>query len=216
MWKLLLIGNRRSKDKTLDRIYPLVGFLTQLFQNNKLPLSNILALITSKDKPVNFFGRNINWMKPALISKLVKNYIQKGVFDLSLLEKRDRFYSNVNELTIKHIMINKIEFLINKIDAIDHFKNRINLLDHLFTSDQLEGYYFYVVTDLKKSLELEKDLTDRWYFIDPVFKNFKLGFIQYSPFANIFFNNKSGTYPDLRLLSQGLDIDLTFDINSKV
>jgi hypothetical protein len=60
LFKLLIIGNSRRNDKTLHRIYPLVGYLTQLFQQNKITLSQVLALITRKDKPVNFFGRNIN------------------------------------------------------------------------------------------------------------------------------------------------------------
>jgi hypothetical protein len=59
MFKLLVIGNKRSKDKTVDRIYPLVGFLTQLFQNGAIPFSSVISLITSRDKPLSFFGRDI-------------------------------------------------------------------------------------------------------------------------------------------------------------
>jgi len=60
LWKLLIIGNRRSADKTVDRIYPLVGFATQLFQNGLIKMEDVLSIITDKDKPLSFFGRNIN------------------------------------------------------------------------------------------------------------------------------------------------------------
>lgn len=60
MYKLLIIGNKRSRDKTLDRIYPLVGFSTQLFQAGIISMGDVLSLITDKSKPLSFFGRNIN------------------------------------------------------------------------------------------------------------------------------------------------------------
>jgi hypothetical protein len=58
-FKLLIIGNKLSKSDRLDRIYPMIGFLSNLFQNNIIPLSNVLSLITSRDKPLSFFGRDI-------------------------------------------------------------------------------------------------------------------------------------------------------------
>jgi len=39
-------------------------------------MDDVLALITDKEKPLSFFGRNINWMKPALISRVVRNYLK--------------------------------------------------------------------------------------------------------------------------------------------
>lgn len=215
LWKLFIIGNKRAKDKTLDRIYPLVGYLTQLFQNNKITLDQILSLITSKDHPVNFFGRNINWMKPGSITLVVKKYFKTKEIDLSVIQKRDRFEAMKNINIAKHIMINKILFIINKVESINPLINRINILDHIITSPQLEDYYAYQM-EQGKSLELEKPITERWYWMDPNFKLFKEGFIQWSSFSNIFFNTKSGSYPDLRLISQGLDIDTTFDTPSRL
>jgi hypothetical protein len=58
--KILRIGNSVSSKKRVDLIYPLVGFLTQLFQRGQIPLSSILSLIHNRDKPLSFFGRNIN------------------------------------------------------------------------------------------------------------------------------------------------------------
>jgi hypothetical protein len=124
-----------------------------------------LGLLTSKDKPVNFFGRNINWMTPKVISKIVFKYLKTGIFDLTLLDKRDRFYAINNERSIKHILINKIDFLIEKIKLIDQSKNRISILDQMdFTSDQLQSFYNYCSLDddgPKKSLELTKPITER-------------------------------------------------------
>jgi hypothetical protein len=139
-----------------------VGYLTQLFQRNQIPLDNILSLITSKDHPLSFFGRNIKWMTPGLISRIVFKYIKTGIFDTSLIPKRDRFYSSVNSLTIKNILLNRIINLINKIESIDEKVNRINILDCILTSDQLESYYGYRV-DNNQSLDLQQDITKRSY-----------------------------------------------------
>jgi hypothetical protein len=104
-------------------------------------------------------------MTPKIISKIVFKYLKTGNFDLTLLEKRDRFYAINNERSIKHILINKISFLIDKIKLVDQSKNRISILDRMdFTSDQLQSYYAYVSIDddgPKRSLELTKPITDR-------------------------------------------------------
>lgn len=60
LFKLLVLSNKRHRSSKVDLIYPLVGFLTQLYQNKVIPLSNVLSLITNRDKPLSFFGRNIN------------------------------------------------------------------------------------------------------------------------------------------------------------
>jgi len=41
-------------------------------------MSDVLSLITDKDKPLAFFGRNINWMKPGIITKVISSYIKTG------------------------------------------------------------------------------------------------------------------------------------------
>jgi len=59
LFKLLILSNKRHLSSKTDLIYPLVGFLTQLYQNKIIPLSNILSIITNRDKPLAFFGRDI-------------------------------------------------------------------------------------------------------------------------------------------------------------
>jgi len=44
----------------MDRLYPMVGFVTQLFQNNIVRISDVLSLISSREHPKAFFGRDIS------------------------------------------------------------------------------------------------------------------------------------------------------------
>jgi hypothetical protein len=215
LWKLLLIGNKRSKDKTFDRIYPLIGFSTQLFENKIINMADVLSLITDKDKPLSFFGRNINWMKPGLISKVVKNFLTTGKWDITLIDKRSRFFAHTNILTFKLILIHRIQNSIKKVFKLNHISNRINLLDRVITSDPLEKYY-KSLCDNNKSLELDKELTERWYWRDPSFKNFKTMFLEISTFANIFYSSQNNQYPDLNLLRVGLDVDMSFDTSRRL
>jgi len=213
--KLLLIGNRRSKDKTIDRIYPLVGFATQLFQVGKIPMNDVLSLITDKSKPLSFFGRNINWMTPGLISKVIFNYIKTGKWDVSFIPKRDRFFAATNVMTFKLILIHRIINSINTINKINVINNRIQILDTIYDSEALRNYYKNLILS-NKSLELEKPIYLRWYWNDDSFKNFKKIFISTSSFSNIFFNNTSNSLPSLNLLRHGLDIDSTYDTGRRL
>jgi len=215
LWKLLLIGNRRTTDKSVDRIYPLVGFATQLFQTGIIPMNDVLSLITDKEKPLSFFGRNINWMKPGVISKVISNYIRTQKWDVSFIPKKDRFFAATNVMTFKLILIDRIQNSINLINKIDSLQNRIQILDHIYDSEELRKFYFDL-TSQNRSLELTKPLIQRWYWNDPSFIKFKKIFISTSSFSNIFFNNSTGTYPDLNLLRHGLDIDTTFDTNRRL
>jgi len=215
LWKLLIIGNRRSTDKTVDRIYPLVGFATQLFQTNIIKMEDVLSIITDKDKPLSFFGRNINWMKPGLISKVVKSYLLSKKWDLTPIPKKDRFFASTNILTFKLILINRIQDSIKKVFKLNKMSNRISILDKIITSDDLESFY-QSMTNKGLSLELEKPITERSYWLSPDFLKFKKQFISIQVFANIFFNNKNDTYPDLNLLRLGLDIDDTYDTHRRL
>lgn len=215
LWKLLLIGSRRSTDKTVDRIYPLVGFATQLFQNGIIKMEDVLSIITDKDKPLSFFGRNINWMKPGLISKVVKNYLKTKKWDLTPIPKKDRFFASTNILTFKLILIHRIQDSIKRVFKLNLLENRISILDKMITSDDLESYYKSRL-DKHLPLDLEKDITDRSYWLDPDFKKFKDQFLAIHTFSNIFFNNKNGTYPDLNLLRLGLDVDDTYDTHRRL
>jgi hypothetical protein len=94
--------------------------------------------------------------------------------------------------------------------------NRISILDKLFSSDDLESFYRDLSLNQGKSLELNVEITKRSYFHSKEFLKFKNQFIMLSPFANIFFNNQNGTYPDLNLLRLGLDIDSTFDTHRRL
>jgi len=214
LYKLLMIGNRRSRDKTVDRIYPLVGFSTQLFQAGIISMGDVLSLITDKSKPLSFFGRNINWMTPNLISKVVLNYLKTGKWDITLISKRDRFFASTNIMTFKLIIIHRIINSINRINKLNQVHNRINILDHLLSSNELEIYYQGLVQN-NISLELDKKLTERSYFGSDSFKIFKTKFLNISSFANIFFG-KDNSYPDLSLLRHGLDIDTSYDTNRRL
>ena len=99
-------------------------------------------------------------MKPGLISKIVKNYLQKGKWDLTVISKKDRFFAATNILTFKLILIHRIKNSIDKILKLNLVTNRLSILDSLVTSDALEAYYMKVVSS-GKSLELTKEITDR-------------------------------------------------------
>nr|UTQ48828.1 RNA-dependent RNA polymerase [Monilinia fructicola mitovirus 11] len=207
LFKILTIGNMRSRDKTIDRIYPLVGFLTQLFQNKVIPLSSVLSLITNREKPLSFFGRNINWMKPGTISKVVRHYLKTGVVENSMLSRRDRFFAEVNSITFKSILIHKISKIVNEIVSIDPMITRINIMDQIMNSPDLESFY----KNYKGDLELDKPLVDRKYFRSDEFRPFRIMFIGISSIADIFFSSKDNpNYSNLDVLRKGLDVDLNY------
>jgi len=204
MFRVLTIGNMKKNSSRIDLIYPLVGYLTQLYQKGIIPLSYVLSLITNKDKPLSFFGRNINWMSPKIISRVVKNYMRDKVIKKDSLPVRERFYAAYNSIIFKNILIHRINSLTTKIKNIDVQMNRINLLDHIITSPELENWY----KSQTSSLELVKPLTNRWYWNDPTFKKFKNMFMEIAPLADVFFVSNNQSIPSIRLLRQGLDIDL--------
>jgi len=190
LFKILTIGNRRKADRTVDRIYPMVGYLTQLFQNGIISLTDVLSLINERDKPLAFFGRNINWMKPNLISRVLRNYLNTGNFDVNLLPERERFFATVNSITFKNVLLHKISDKITKIEKIDYLSNRIEILKTILKqtyggpdSWKKDGNNDYIIPI--------KDL------------------IYMSPLIDIFFCKPGKSVPSIKLLNQGLDVDLS-------
>jgi hypothetical protein len=202
MFKLLVIGNKRSKDKTIDRIYPLIGFLTQLYQNGAIPFSSVISLITSRDKPLSFFGRDIRWMTPGTISKVVKNYFKTGTVDPNLIPVKDRFFSEVNSITFKSILLHKIDKLVTKLDSLDRYKHRVNILDHLWSSKELETFLKSV-----KDLELSKPLVDRKYWKD-LPKPLRLIYLKYCYLSESFLIRDNSKLANMKYLNLGMDVDL--------
>lgn len=153
-------------------------------------------------------------MTPNLISKVVLNYMKTGKWDVTLISKRDRFFAATNIMTFKLIIIHRIINSINRINKLNAISNRINILDHLLSSDELEKYYQDLIHN-NISLELDKKLTERTYFNSEGFKYFKTRFLNMSSFSNIFFG-KDSSYPNLSLLRHGLDIDTSYDTNRRL
>lgn len=205
-FKLLIIGNKVSISKKIDNlIYPLVGFVTQLYQNNIIPLSSVLSLVTNRDKPLAFFGRNINWMTPKIITNVVKEYLKTGEFKTSMLPIRERFYSEYNSITFKVALLDRIDRLVHKIESKTIQEYWVDTLDRgLINTDSLENWY----KAYPNSLELDKPLSDRSYYNDPSFLVFKKMFIECAPIAAAFSTNIKGSIVDIRLLRLGMDIDL--------
>jgi hypothetical protein len=209
LFKLLILSNKRHQSSKVDQIYPLVGFLTQLYQNKIIPLSNVLSLITNRDKPLSFFGRNINWMDPGLISKVVRHYLKEGKFNSNLLPIRERFWSEVNTITFKNILLHKISDFLDRLSVMNLERLRINLSDQMVTSDSLESYYSSLL-EQGKSLELEKALCDRWYWSCPSFLPFKKMFFDINYVFNIFYLDRGDTYEDIRHIRLGMTVDLSY------
>jgi hypothetical protein len=148
-------------------------------------------------------------MKPGLISRVVKKYLKTGQISVKDLPIRERFFAEVNSIKFKSILINRIDALCTNIDKLDILRVRLNILDHLITSQELEDFFKDYI--LKGSLELDKDLIDRAYFKDPSFGKFRKMYLEISSFADIL-TTKSSTpsLTNLRALRLGMDIDLAY------
>jgi len=204
MFKLLVIGNKRSKDKTVDRIYPMVGFLTQLFQNGAIPFSSVISLITSRDKPLSFFGRDIRWMTPGVISRVIKGYFKTGIVDENLIPVKDRFFSEVNSITFKSILLHKIDKLVIRLDSLARSDHRINIFDQLWTSRSLQQYY----QSIGGNLSLDKPLIERVYWNENDFRPYKKIFLRFSYLAESFLIRDNTKLCNLKYLDLGMDVDL--------
>jgi hypothetical protein len=150
-------------------------------------------------------------MKPGLISRVVKKYLKTGQILVENLPIRERFFAEVNSIKFKSILINRIDALCTKIDKLDILRVRLNILDHLITSQELEDFFKDYIN--KGSLELDKDLIDRAYFNDPSFKKFKKMYLEMSSFADILMTTSSTpSLTNLRALRLGMDIDLAYGV----
>jgi len=78
-------------------------------------------------------------MSPKIISRVVKNYMRDKVIKKDSLPVRERFYAAYNSIIFKNILIHRVNSLTTKIKNIDVQTNRINLLDHIITSPELES-----------------------------------------------------------------------------
>lgn len=59
---LFQLGNRVPRTTYTDLKYPIIGYMSQLLQQNskKFNLDSLLSLITNSDYPISFFGRKIH------------------------------------------------------------------------------------------------------------------------------------------------------------
>lgn len=181
LFKILVIGNKKKQSSRIDTIYPMIGLLTQAYQRGLIPLSSVLSVITNKDKPLSFFGRNISWMTPVLISKVVKEFLKTGNISKFSLPVRERFFSEVNTITFKNILLHRIWDRTQDLLKLDLIENRINLLKTVIEFSDINSDH----PDYIKRLR------------------------EIHPFADIFYSGKGRTIPSLRSLRLGLDIDLT-------
>nr|UYL94483.1 MAG: RNA-dependent RNA polymerase [Leptosphaeria biglobosa mitovirus 6] len=180
LYKILVIGNKRKSSSRIDAIYPMVGLLTQAYQKGHIPLNSVLSVITNKDKPLAFFGRNINWMSPVLISKVVKEYLKTGTINKYSLPVRERFFSETNTITFKNILLHRIGAKARELLKLDVTTNRIELLKTILDFSDMKSDH----------------------------PSFYRRMITIAPFAEIFFVEKGKSVPDLKALRFGLDIDL--------
>lgn len=141
-------------------------------------------------------------MTPGTISRVVKNYFKTGIVDANLIPVKDRFFSEVNSITFKSILLHKIDKLATKLDSIDRFKHRVNILDHLWTSTELETFLKSV-----KDLELTKSLTDRKYWKD-LPKPLRLIYLKYSYLSESFLIRDNSKLANMKYLNLGMDVDL--------
>jgi hypothetical protein len=60
LFLLFKLANLNSYSSYDDLKYPIIGYLTQLYQRGKFSFEKLMSLITSRDYPLSFFGRKIN------------------------------------------------------------------------------------------------------------------------------------------------------------
>jgi len=115
-------------------------------------------------------------MKPGSISRVLREYFKTNKIDVSVLDRRERFFATVNSIIFKNILLHRINRKVKDIESMDFVSNRIELI---------------------KTMNFFK--TREWS---------QKELIIISPLAEIFYVEKGKSIPSLRLLHQGLDIDL--------
>jgi len=159
-------------------------------------------------------------LKPGLITKVVFNYLVKGKFDISILPKEERFHSELNADTFKSVLIHDIAKYVDQIRSTSILKNRVQICYNIMTFPELklldtiltdEGGFFKIpFSDIISSkVILSTSSLNLFYKVQKIM-------VGVSSFSAIFFVEKNGEYPNLKLLHQGLDMDLTNDMVSRL
>jgi hypothetical protein len=151
---------------------------------------------------LSFFGRDIRWMTPGVISRVVKGYLDKGVIDINLIPVKDRFFAEVNTITFKSILLFKIEKLVTKLHSMDRMKHRVNILDHLWSNEELRTFL-----KLTEELQLELPLVDRNYWKTLPLSLRKI-YIKYSYLSESFLGSSKDKIAHMKYLNLGMDVDL--------
>jgi len=148
-------------------------------------------------------------MTPGLITKVVREYLRTGQFNVKLLPIRERFWSEFNSITYKNIILHKISDLSDRLGSMNLERLRLNLTDLMITSPALEKYYEGLVLS-GKSLELGAAICDRWYWRDASFLSFKKMFYDINYVFNIFFLEKGDRYENINHIRLGMTVDLSY------
>jgi len=208
---LFIIGNLRSTTLSVkDRIYPLIAYATQLVNNKQISLVDLLSLILYRNNPRNFSFDRYSLVEYPILKRTMEDFFKTNVFKNPIESDEGRLIGILNIMSLKLVMVNRIKQSISSIMITDNINNRIHILDELISSPNLDEFYTNLI-DNNISLELDKPLTQRSYYNDDSFKEFKTIFIGMSPFSNIFFNLKSGSLKSLRNLKDLRGIDLNPD-----
>lgn len=152
--EILRIVNKKKNSKKVDLIYPMVGVLTQAYLKGETKLRSVLALITNKDYPLSFFGRNINWMKPGLIRKVVKEYFERGVVNPTKLPVREQFFAEQNSVTFKVVCLHKIKNLVEQIKKMSIVEERVNILKTILTEEDIERLGKKTLIELSPAMDV--------------------------------------------------------------
>jgi len=211
LWKLFIIGNLRSTTLSVkDRIYPLIAYATQLVNNKQISLVDLLSLILYRNNPKNFSSDRYSLVEYPILKRTMEDFFKTKIFKNPIESEEGRLIGILNIMSLKLVMVNRIKQAIRSIMITDNINNRIHILDELISSPNLDEFYTNLI-DNNISLELDKPLTQRSYYNEDSFKEFKTIFIGMSPFSNIFFNLKSGSLKSLRNLKDLRGIDLNPD-----
>ena len=212
-WKIFYLGNRMNLSKFSDTKYPLIGYLSQLAstKDSGLLVSDVLSLITSSNYKLSYFGRNISWLKPNELLRVVKSILNK-TFKASSLDYTQRKWALINCNAYKLVLLKRIFRLYSKISDFNISKYSLLARDRAMLSH--DSIFFKQLSQEfpDKSYELEKPLTSRWYY-----KRYMMWARsdKYSSFVNRIFSFLFTPHiykhspVSFRLLYLGLDVDLS-------
>jgi hypothetical protein len=102
-------------------------------------------------------------MNPKKLVTIVRGFLQTGTLDTSLITKEEKYYSGLSIVTFKRILLERINNIIKKLDNTDIQVIRLNILGRVLSFPLLDEYFALLEHD-KRPLELEKPLTERWYW----------------------------------------------------